>query len=84
MDTNGNPPLGWHPGRGAKGRQHSNRPRNSTSFPEVIGGRTWRRRNGLETIGDRVLRWRAARYTPPGCLCPLPDSLLPRWQGVTP
>jgi len=41
-----------------------------------VGGYAWRRARGLETWRDLARRWRVLRYTPPGCLCPLPESLI--------
>jgi len=43
------------------------------SIPVVVGGYPWRRERGLETLGDRALR-----FLRPGCLVPLPEDLLPR------
>lgn len=49
-------------------------------LPIPVGGYRWRKARGLETWRDHARRWRALRYTPPGTLCPTPDSLLPCWR----
>lgn len=49
---------------------------------EIIGGRTWRRRHGLQTLGDLVLDYRARRFLRPGALVPIPEDRLPGFRGA--
>lgn len=61
-----------------------NNPANSDNFRLVssrsahdsTGGYTWRKARGLLTIADLCRAFKAVRYTPHGCRCPLPDSLI--------
>lgn len=43
----------------------------------AIGGRAWRRKNGLATVRDDVRLYLATHYTPAGALCPLPKCRKP-------
>jgi len=56
----------------------------SVGFREsiAVGGPAWRRARGLATWKDEARRWRGLRYIAPGCLCPLPEDLLPTWRGA--
>lgn len=46
-----------------------------------IGGRAWRKANGLETIADKVNEYLARRFLRPGAMFPMPEDLAPGWRS---
>ena len=56
----------------------------SGAAPAAPTGYRWRKIHGLLTWRDIARRWRAVRYTRPGCRSPLPEDILPCWREARP